>query len=248
MKIRIIPTILTDGFSQVKGSGFDNWRTVGFVRTAVRVHASRDVDELVLLDVKATEEKRTIDPVLVAELSKELRIPLTVGGGIDSVEAFAAVLAAGADKIVIGTAAVENPQIVSELASEFGSQAVVCAVDTVEDSMDFVSTRCGQSKVKRNPVELATQFEELGAGELLVQSVTRDGKMEGMSLDLLDAIIYAVTIPVIGSSGVGSSSDVIAAFSAGCSAVASGAMFQFTENTPNIVKLALRDAGFSTRF
>jgi len=247
LKNRIIPTVLTDGASQVKGTGFNNWRTVGHVLTAVRVHSARDVDELMLLDVTATQQGRVIDRGLVAQVSEELRIPLTVGGGVASVEDFSALLAAGADKIVIGTAAVENPTLISTLAAEFGNQAIVCSIDTVNDSRDSIFVKSGTSLHVIDPVELASRLERSGAGELLVQSVSRDGKMQGMAIELFSAISQSVKIPVIGSSGAASAQDFAEALNAGCSAVACGAAFQFTETTPSQVKLQLKNLGFPVR-
>lgn len=247
MKPRIIPTVLTDGTSQVKGTEFNNWRTVGHVLSAVRVHSARDVDELVLLDVKATLQGRTIDRELVAEASKELRIPLTVGGGVSSVAGFAELLAAGADKIVIGTATGEAPELISELASEFGSQAIVCSIDSIDDSRKSVCVRSGSVVKHIDPVALAIRSERLGAGELLVQNVSRDGKMEGMAFELFSAVSKAVGIPVIGSSGAASAEDFMKALQAGCSAVACGAAFQFTDTTPNQIKAHLKKAGILVR-
>lgn len=247
MKNRIIPTVLTDGISQVKGTEFNNWRTVGHVLTAIRVHSARDVDELVLLDVNATGQGRKIDPGLVADASKELRIPLTVGGGVSSVHDFADLLAAGADKIVIGTAAAEKPELISELSSEFGSQAIVCSIDTVNDSRHSVRVRSGKDAQEVDPVDLAKRLETLGAGEFLVQSVSRDGNMQGMALELFSAISKSVKVPVIGSSGAANSQDFIDALTVGCSAVACGALFQFTETTPSQIKAELQNAGILVR-
>lgn len=239
--------MLTDGTSQVKGTEFNNWRTVGHILSAVRVHSARDVDELLLLDVKATLQGRTIDRELVAEASKELRIPLTVGGGVSSVADFAELLAAGADKIVIGAATAETPELISELASEFGTQAIVCSIDSINDSRTSVCVRSGSVLKEIDPIALAISSQLLGAGELLVQSVSRDGKMEGMAFEFFSAITEAVDIPVIGSSGAASAEDFMKALQAGCSAVACGAAFQFTDTTPNQIKAHLRKVGIVVR-
>lgn len=239
MRVRVIPSILTDGVSQVKGSRFDNWRTVGVIRTAVEVHANRDVDELLLLDVSATQEHRTIDWQLVQDVSEVLRIPLSVGGGIDSVRSMAKALEAGADKVVIGSAFYDKPQLVGSLAREFGSQAIVTAIDIRDDGTVGTLSVSGSRFHKIDPVSLARRLEDSGAGELLVQNVQRDGTMVGMDVQNLRRVADAVSIPVIGSSGAGAPEDMLLAVKSGCSAVAAGALFQFTETTPRMVKNVL---------
>lgn len=247
MKIRVIPTVLTDGVSQVKGSNFDNWRTVGVISTAVQVHGSRDVDELVLLDVMASKQGRLMDLGLVTDASRALRVPLTVGGGIRSTADVVALLEAGADKVVIGTQAIENPELISSLADEFGSQAIVCAIDATGNALSSVSSFAGAIVHEKSPVEVAVELEAMGCGELLVQSVARDGLLNGMDINLFSKVAGAVTIPIIGSSGAGSPGDCVDAIRSGCSAVACGALFQFTETTPRDIKEALESEGFLTR-
>jgi cyclase len=246
VKFRVIPTVLTDGQSQVKGEGFVNWRTVGSVIQAVKVHSTRDVDELVLLDVRASAENRLLSKFIVNQVAQFLRVPLTVGGGIKSVADAGELLFAGADKVVIGTAAVTQPGLIAELASVFGSQAVVCSVDAQGNSGPALIA-CGTKQQGLAPQHLATYFQEQGAGEILLQDIERDGRQQGMNLELFRSVIQSVSIPVIGSSGAGGAQDFYEAFQTGVSAVAAGALFQFTENTPSTVKSFLKGKGVVVR-
>lgn len=247
VKFRVIPTILTDGMSQVKGSKFNNWRTVGSVMQAVRVHSRRDVDELVLLDVSATSQGRTIDPGLVRRVSATVRIPFTVGGGISSVQDVERLLAAGADKIVLGTAAAANVRLVDDLSSVFGAQAIVCSVDSEGSGIGRIGIFSGKEFVKTSPEQFATELEMAGAGELLLQSIFHDGGLKGMNHELLLRIAPLVSIPISFSSGAAGPEDFFQGYSAGASAVCAGALFQFTEVTPKIVKDYLLQRGVPVR-
>jgi cyclase len=244
---RVIPTLLTDGVSLVKGERFGSWRTVASVVAAARVFSMRDVDELVLLDVRATAEGRCISPEMVASVAGCLSVPLAVGGGVSTLAAFEATLRAGADKVVIGTAAVRDLAFVSAAAERFGSQAVVVAVDAVEDHPDSVAIESGLTKVHRSPVEVAREVVGANAGEILLQSVSRDGLLIGMNLPLIGEVSAAISVPVIASSGAGTYEHLFDALEAGADAVAAGAMFQFTEHTPRGARDYLARRGIDVR-
>lgn len=247
-KIRIIPSILTDGYSQVKGQSFDSWRTVGSVISAAKVFSIRDVDELVLLDVSARFRGKTIDFELVSSLAEFLRVPFSVGGGIDNVKQIELLLSSGADKVVLGTSALSNSNIIEEAANFFGSQAVVCAIDYRENNgQPKVTSHSGSKLHDLHPVELAKIAEKCGAGELLLQNVEKDGTMEGVNLKILGEVSSSVNIPVIASGGVGQFEDFEDLIDAGASAVAAGALFQFTKTTPKEVREHLRSKGFQVR-
>jgi len=231
-KVRIIPTLLTDGVNLVKGEGFDSWRTVGFVAGAARVFSMRDVDELVVLDVRATAERRRIADAMVEAVAECLSIPLTVGGGIRSLKDVEAALRHGADKVVIGSAVHDDPTFITDAAETFGSQAIVGSVDAAVDGGSFTASLSGDREHEIDVATLALRFETLGAGELLLQSKLRDGTLKGMDLSSIERVCAAVKIPVIASGGAGGYSDVLLAVEAGASAVAAGAMFQFTQHTP----------------
>lgn len=246
-KFRVIPTVLTNGVAQVKGSNFNNWRTVGSVAQAIRVHGQRDVDEIVLLDVAATKEGRLISPRLIHSVSSSLRVPLSVGGGVKSAEHVAELLAAGADKVVIGSSAIEVPGLVSELAATFGTQAIVCAIDVIDDASDRIAVRSGLMPLDYSPQSYAKTLEDAGAGEILLQTISRDGLLSGMNIELLREISGELSIPVILGSGASGVEDFYIAYSAGASAVSAGALFQFTEITPEVVKQFLKEQGVPVR-
>ena len=250
LKVRVMPTLLQKDFGLVKGVGFDSWRRVGTAMQAVRVYNLRQVDELVLLDIGATPSGDGPDLDLVDQLADECFVPLTVGGGVRSVDDVRDLLMAGADKVSVCTAAVERPSLVAEIAERFGSQCIVVAIDARRgaDGQHEVLTRAGTATTGLDPVTWAQKAETLGAGEILLTSVDRDGTMAGYDLDLVAAVSDAVGIPVIASGGAGTAShmaDVLRHTRA--AAVAAASAFHFTELTPLDVKRHLAAEGFPVR-
>jgi len=248
LKARVIPSILTDGVSQVKGESFNSWRTVGSVVAAAKVFDRRDVDELVLLDVSAKSQHRIVDPSLVSAIADFLKVPFAVGGGIVSLKEIENLLSAGADKVIIGSSLVENPKLVSEAANAFGSQAIVCSVDFISENDEyFTAIESGSRKTEWNPIELAKRSEELGAGEILLQNVSQDGCMAGVDTLIVQLVSESVAVPVIASGGVSGVADFASLLESGASSVAAGAIFQFTQTTPRDVRKYLGDNGFPVR-
>jgi cyclase len=250
LKVRVIPTLLWKDFGLVKGVRFDSWRRVGSVLPAIKVYNSRDVDELVLVDIKASSEARVPDHESVAEFADECFVPLTVGGGIRSFDNIVSLLHAGADKVALNTALFEQPELVDEAARQFGSQCVVASVD-VHRSEDG-SYRCvsysGSRDTGREPVEWASELANRGAGEILLTSIDRDGTMTGYDLEITANVSSAVGIPVIASGGAGNYQHMIdAVCRAGASAVAAASIFHFTEQTPAEAKDAMEAAGIPVR-
>jgi cyclase len=250
LKTRVMPTLLHKDVGLVKGVRFDSWRRVGSAMQAVKVYNMREVDELVFLDIAATREGREPDYELVDDLADECFMPLTVGGGVRTLEHVERLLKVGADKVAINTALLERPQIVGEAAETFGSQCVVASIDAWrgDDGSLEVVTRSGSVRTGRDPVELAHEVQELGAGEILLTSIDRDGTMEGYDLDAVRAVAAAVTIPVIASGGAGDYRHMAeAVLHAGASAVAAASMFHFTQQTPREAKHYLRSRGIAVR-
>lgn len=250
LKTRVVPTLLYRDFGLVKGVGFDSRRHVGSAMQAVKVYNLRGVDELVFVDVRATLEGRSPDLELVDDLADECFMPLTVGGGVRTVEDFRRLLQVGADKVSVNTAALEKPDLVRAAADRFGSQCVVVSIDTRSRPTNgpTVWTRSGSADTGRGPVEVARQMEELGAGELLLTSIDRDGTMAGYDLETIRRVTDAVGIPVIASGGAGSYDHmVIAVREGGASAVAAASIFHFTQQTPMEAKDHLRRAGLAVR-
>jgi cyclase len=247
MKFRVIPTILTNGNTVVKGTNFDNWRTVGNAQATAMLYASRNVDELMFLDVTATEQSRVIDPSLIQHFSNVLNVPFSVGGGIRTLDDVRNCMRAGAEKVVLGTVAVTNSKLVSEIAQEFGSQAVTVAIDVESKASQRIIFQSGKKRYEQEPLDFALKMQELGAGELLIQNKSQDGRMQGISLELVSRIVGQVTVPVIASSGVAELEDFKLAYKAGASAVAAGAFFQFTQFTPTDVRNFLRESDVEVR-
>ncbi len=247
MKIRIIPTILTDGQTVVKGTQFNNWRTVGMAQATAQLFGRRDVDELMFLDVKAGERNSSIPESLVSSFTEILDIPFSIGGGVSSLSTATKYLNAGAEKVVIGRAALSTPSLVSDIAKKFGSQAVVVAIDVVDFKKDLIATNCGKEQIATSVIEWAKELESLGAGEILLQSVPRDGEMQGMDYEAIFQVSTQVNLPLIASSGAGSLNDIELAIKSGASAVAVGALFQFTEVTPKQVRNHLHKCGIKVR-
>jgi cyclase len=245
LKVRVIPTLLHKGFGLVKGKQFDSRRAVGSPMQAIKVYNLRNVDELVFLDVTATIEGRGPDLDLVDDLADDCFMPFAVGGGVASVDDVRDLLSVGADKVVIGSAALERPAVVREAADRFGAQCVVVSIDT-RDGVVF--TRSGTEATGRDPVDVACEMEALGAGELLVQAIDRDGEMNGYDVATVRRVADAVHVPVIASGGAGTFAHMDEVLEVGgASAVAAAAMFHFTEQTPMEAKQYLRDRGYPVR-
>lgn len=244
-----MPTLLYRDVGLVKGTRFDSSRRVGSLMQAVKVYNLREVDELVFLDISATLQERQPDFELVDDFADECFMPLTVGGGIRSVDDVGRLLAVGADKVAVNTAAVENPALVSEIAARFGSQCVVVSIDARRSGEGWtVVTRSGTHDTGLDPVDFARRVQEMGAGEILLTSIDRDGTMEGYDVELTAAVSGAVTIPVIASGGAGGYAHMAEAVQrGGASAVAAAAIFHFTQATPLEAKRFLREQGISVR-
>lgn len=245
LKIRVIPTLLWKNFGLVKGVAFDSWRRVGPVLPAIKIYNTRDVDELILLDISASLEANLPDFDSIADFSEECFVPLTVGGGITNVEQIQMLLRAGADKVTINTGAYTSPNLVDEAAKRFGSQCLVASIDARRTECGYY--RCfshsGSIVTDRQPDSWAKELEDRGAGEVLITSIDRDGTMEGYDLELIDRVVRAVNLPVIASGGAGNYEHMRQAIQeAGASAVAAASIFHFTEQTPAEAKKFLASA------
>ena len=249
-KVRVMPTLLFKDIGLVKGKGFDSWRRIGSVMQAVKIYNLREVDELVFLDITATNDRRPPDFESIDELADECFMPLAVGGGVSDVEHVRRLLQVGADKVVINTAAVEDPELIRRIARRFGSQCIIVSIDAKSNSNGSyeVFTHSGSRATGIDPVTLAVNAEALGAGEILITSIDRDGTMTGYDTELIRHVAGAVTIPVIASGGAGNYEHMAEALRVGnVAAVAAASIFHFTEQTPLQAKHYLRQQGFSVR-
>jgi imidazole glycerol-phosphate synthase subunit HisF len=250
LKVRVIPTLLWKDVGLVKGIGFDSWRRVGTVLPAIKVYNTREVDELILMDITASLEQRDPDYESIREFCAESFVPLTFGGGVRNLEQIRELLRCGADKVSINSAAYENPALIRDAAKRYGSQCVVVSIDarkTAKDQYECFSYSGARATGKR-PDEWAREVEFLGAGEILITSVERDGTLEGYDLDLIRRVAAAVSIPVIASGGAGNYQHVLAAVQQGkASAVAAASIFHFTQQTPREAKQFLAQHGILVR-
>lgn len=204
LPVRIVPCLDMRGGRVVKGTKFVNIRDAGDPVECVRRYEEEGADEIVMLDISATEEERATSIETVRRIADELFIPLAVGGGVRSVESFRRLLRAGADRVAINTAAVEDPELVSRCAEEFGVQAVVLACDARRAGGSWeVVTRSGTAGTALDAIDWCRRAAELGAGEVLLTSIDRDGTADGYDVDLLRAVTGVVDVPVIASGGAG---------------------------------------------
>jgi cyclase len=201
---RIIPCLDIKDGRTVKGINFENIKDAGDPVELAIEYAKQGADELVFLDITATNEKRKTLSELVTRIAKHINIPFTVGGGISSVEDVSILLNSGADKISVNTSAVKNPQLIKELANQFGSQCVVLAIDTKSEDNDwYVYLNGGRVKTDLKTINWAKEAVALGAGEILLTSMNNDGTKDGFAIDITKQISEAVNVPVIASGGAG---------------------------------------------
>lgn len=250
LKVRIIPTLLFKKVGLVKGIGFDSWRRVGSAMQAIKVYNMREVDELVFLDITATQEGQHPDFELIDELADECFMPMTVGGGVHTLDDVRSLLQVGADKVAINTAAVENPELVRKVAKKFGSQCVVVSIDArkLDNGKYEVYTHSGTHPTGIDPLDLAQKVEAFGAGEILLTSIERDGTMSGYDIELIQSVSSSVSIPIIASGGAGNYEHMFQALAQGkASAIAAASIFHFTEQTPLEAKHYLAERGIHVR-
>jgi cyclase len=245
---RIIPCLDVAGGRVVKGVHFESLRDAGDpVEQASRYDAD-GADELVFLDISASPEARQTTLEMVSRVAETIFIPFTVGGGIRSVGDAGAALRAGADKTAVNTAAVRDPSLVSRLAESFGSQCVVVAVDVKRIGGRLtVMVNGGREETALEAVDWSRRLEALGAGEILLTSMDRDGTGEGYDLPLLEAVTRTVSIPVIASGGAGRLAHLAEALEAGAHGVLAATIFHFKDSSLPRARAYLRERGYPVR-
>ena len=251
--VRVIPCLDVDQGRVVKGINFDNLRDAGDPVELAARYDSLGADELTFLDVSASKQGRSTMLEVVRRTADQVFIPLTVGGGVRSVDDVRELLRAGADKVSVNTAAIKNPELLREMAEIFGAQCIVLSVDARRCRKEYaasgfeVTTHGGTESAGIDAIEWARRGEELGVGEILLNSMDGDGTKEGFDLELLRAMRAAVTIPVIASGGAGKAADFPPAVAAGADAVLAASIFHFGEVEISDVKDALDAAGYEVR-
>ena len=248
LKSRVIPCLDVNDGRVVKGVKFQNLRDAGCPVELSFHYEDQGADELVLLDVTATRQERIAMLETVDKVRKRLSIPLTVGGGIKTIEDAEKLLNAGADKVSINSAAVRNPQLITDMAARFGAQCTVVAIDAkMTDGVFQVLTRSGTEAETLDAVEWAATAQRLGAGEILLTSFDRDGTRDGYDLPMLSAVTKACSLPVIASGGADSVAHMVEAFAHGAHAVLAASIFRDGNMTVMQVKAELAKHGVEVR-
>lgn len=227
---RVIPVLLLRGQGLAKSIRFKNHRYIGDPINAVRIFNELKADELIFLDILATKEKRTVSLDFVKNVGEEANMPFAVGGGIKTIGQIRDILHAGAEKVVINTAAIQNPEFVRQASDSFGSSTITVCMDIKKKLFGTEQTWIvsGSKPTGKSPVEAAREMERYGAGELIIQSIENDGKMQGYDISLIKKISEAVSIPVVALGGASIISDFNKAIDKGyASAVAAGSMFVY---------------------
>lgn len=249
LKIRVIPTLLYKSVGLVKGIGFNSWRRVDTVLPAIKVYNVREVDELILVDIEATNEGREPDYESIRDFSRECFVPFCVGGGIHNMDQIKKLLRAGADKVAINSAAYQDPDLITQGASLFGSQCIVASIDCRKiEGRYHCFSNCGQQDTGYLLEDWVLKVVAAGAGEILLTSVELDGTMQGYDIEMVKTVTELVNVPVIASGGAGSYEHMYQAVKeGGASAVAAASIYHFTEQTPKEAKAYLNERGIPVR-
>ena len=229
LNYRIMPVLLLDDCGLYKTEKFKSGRYIGDPVNAVRIFNEKEVDEIILLDIGPHKGSPAMSDFEISKITSEAFVPLTYGGGISSVEHGRRLLELGIEKIAVNTHALGDSNLVRQLSNEFGSSSVVVSIDVKKRRGEYVvRSSGGTGKTKLSAIQWAQMAENLGAGELLVNSIDRDGTMEGLDLELMRQIVGSVDIPVVGAGGASSINDLCAGIvDAGLSGVAAGSLFLF---------------------
>ncbi len=246
---RIVPCLDVKDGRTVKGTNFVNLRDAGDAVELAKIYSEQGADELVFLDITATNEKRRTLSELVKKTAREINIPFTVGGGINSIEDIETLLDSGADKISINTSAVRNPQILTDAAKNFGSQCVVLAIDAKKiDGVWKVFLNGGRVETDLSAIEWAQKGVELGAGEILLTSMNADGTRDGFEIELTRLVAESVNVPVIASGGAGTMEHFTEVFETGkADAALAASIFHFREIEIPALKNYLRERKIEVR-
>ncbi len=249
LKSRIIPCLDVKNGRVVKGVNFNNLVDTGDPVSQAKFYYDEGADELCFLDIAASQENRGVMLDVVKNVAKVCFIPFTVGGGIKEIQDFSDLLACGADKVSVNSAAIKNPQLISQAANKFGSQCVVVAIDAKKNSNGNyeIFTHGGTKPTGIDAVEWAINAEKLGAGEILLTSMDRDGTKSGYDLEMLEIITSKISIPLIASGGVGNLQHLADGINSGASAVLAASIFHFKEHSIKEAKNFLRSKKIAVR-
>lgn len=246
--IRVIPCLDVNAGRVVKGTNFVDLRDAGDPVEIAKRYNVEGADEVVFLDITASSDKRAITLDVVRKTAEQVFIPLTVGGGIRTVDDMRTLLKAGADKISINTAAVLNPQLIYDGSKKFGNQCIVVAIDAKKDGNSWtVYTHGGRTKTELDVIQWAQKCVELGAGEILLTSMDKDGTKDGYDLELMEQVTKVVDVPVIASGGAGKKEHFVDVCKKGASAVLAASLFHFKQLEISDLKKYMKQNGIEVR-
>jgi len=241
---RVIPCLLFKDSALVKTIKFKNGNYIGDPINTIRIFNNLEVDELIFLDITATKKNKKPPFDVISQVTSECFMPLTYGGGVRSIEDMKKIFSLGVEKIVIGSYAVENPSFIKEISKLFGSQSIIVSIDVKKDysGKSKIYINNGTKPTERTPVEFAIQVEQMGAGEIFLNSIDKDGMMEGYDTGLIKTVSGTISIPLIACGGAGTIENLGTAVKAGASAAAAGSIFVYqNKNRSVLINFPSRD-------
>ena len=247
LKHRIIPCVLLKDWQLVKSINFGSYRTIGHPISTARIYNSRNVDELIVLDIDASLGVDEMNIELITDIAQECFMPLTVGGGIKTIGDIHKVLDAGADKVSINSIALKNMSFIMKASSIFGSQCIVCSIDVKKIQGVYKVFNKAQGLLDIEPIALAKEYQRHGAGEILLTSVDHEGSTQGYDIELMKSFSNKLDIPVILNGGMGKPLHGVEAIQNGADAIAAAYVFHFSEYTPNDIRSELLKHDISVR-
>ena len=247
LKHRVIPCVLLKDWQLVKSVNFQSYRTIGHPTSTSRIYNARDVDELIVLDIDASQNIDGINLEIIRDIADECFMPLTVGGGIRTIKDIFKILDTGADKICINSVAIDDVEFIERASSLFGSQCIVCSIDVKKIGDTYKVYNQNKGLLDIDPFELAKKYEKYGAGEVLITSTDCEGLANGYDIELIKLFKNQLKVPVIFNGGMGSPLHAVEAIQNGADAVAAAYIFHFSRFTPNDIKLELAQNGIPTR-
>ena len=256
VKRRLIPKLLLRSMKfgnlekmvLVTTTNYDKITNAGDPVSQAKIYEAQSADELIFLNIQPNTENKKSILSIIRKVSEEIFMPITIGGGISSLDDFRDLLSNGADKVSINTSAVLNPKLISEASARYGAQCVVVSIDYRNfDGLNFVCINGGETKTNLNPVDWAIEAERLGAGEILITCIDNDGTQNGLDTNVLKQICSKIKIPVIASGGCGLASHFIDGFNAGADAVSAGTFFCFKDQSPIQTRSHISNAGIPIR-
>lgn len=248
LKTRVIPIVLIDGFSVLKTINFSTRRNLGSPVTVMRTYNTRNVDEMVILDIDASKHGRSIDKFIIKEITNDCFMPLTVGGGIKSLKDIESLLKSGADKVSINTFGIESKDFIKEASMEFGSQCIVSSIDIITDNNEYQVYSNGRTLHEINYLEWIQELISMGAGEILINDVSRDGLMCGSNHNLAKEISLISKVPVIYAGGISSPVDAANLVkNSNIDGVGVSSIFHFTNSTPEDCRTELKKINIPAR-